>query len=135
QVGAAAREMLIAAAAKRWGVPPSECFASNGRVYHRPTDRYFGYGQLAQEAANLPLPDLATLKLKEATSFKVIGQWTPGVDVADIVTGKPIYSIDLTLPGMLFAVYQKCPVFGGKVVSANIDEIKKLPGVRNAFTV
>ena len=135
QVGAAAREMLIAAAAKKWGVPPSECFASNGRVYHRPTDRYFGYGQLAQEAANLPLPDLATLKLKDASSFKVIGQWTPGVDVPDIVSGKPIYSIDLNLPGMLFAVYQKCPVFGGKVVKANVDEIKKLPGVKDAFVV
>jgi isoquinoline 1-oxidoreductase beta subunit len=135
QVGAAAREMLIAAAAKKWGVPPSECFASNGRIYHRPTDRYFGYGQLAQEAANLPLPDLKTLKLKDASSFNIIGQWTAGVDVPDIVSGKPIYAIDLTLPGMLFAVYQKCPAFGGKVVKANIDEIKKLPGVKDAFVV
>jgi isoquinoline 1-oxidoreductase subunit beta len=133
QVGAAGREMLIAAAAKKWGVPPSECFASNGRVYHRPTDRYFGYGQLAGDAANSPLPDLKTLKLKDASSFKVIGQWTPGVDVPDIVTGKPIYAIDITMPGMLFALYQKCPVFGGKVVKANLDEIKKLPGVKDAF--
>ncbi len=135
QVGAAGREMLIAAAAKKWGVPASECFASNGRVYHRPTDRSFGYGQLSADAANLPVPDLKTLKLKDASSFKIIGQWTPGVDVPDIVAGKPIYAIDLTMPGMLFAVYQKCPVFGGKVVKANVDEIKKLPGVKDAFVV
>ncbi len=64
QVGAAGRQMLIAAAAKTWGVPESECFASNGRVYHRPTDRSLGYGQLAATAATMPLPDLKTLKLK-----------------------------------------------------------------------
>jgi isoquinoline 1-oxidoreductase beta subunit len=133
QVGAAGREMLIAAAAKKWGVPASECFASNGRVYHRPTDRSFQYGQLAADAAGMPVPDLKTLKLKDASSFKVIGQWTPGVDVPDIVTGKPIFAIDITMPGMLFAVYQKCPVFGGKVAKANLDEIKKLPGVKDAF--
>jgi isoquinoline 1-oxidoreductase subunit beta len=135
QVGAAGRQMLIAAAAKQWGVPESECFASNGRVYHRPTDRSLGYGQLAATAATMPVPDLKTLKFKEASSYKVIGQWTSGVDVPDIAAGKPIFSIDFTLPGMLFAAFEKCPVFGGKVVSANVDEIKKLPGVKDAFVV
>ncbi len=133
QVGAAGRQMLIAAAAKQWGVPESECFASNGRVYHRPTDRSLGYGQLAAAAASLPVPDLNTLKFKEASSYKVIGQWTPGVDVPDITVGKPIFGIDVTIPGMKYAVYEKCPVFGGKVVSANVDEIKKLPGIKDAF--
>ncbi len=133
QVGAASRQMLIAAAAKTWGVPESECFAENGRVYHRPTDRSLGYGQLAATAATLPVPDLKTLKFKDANSYKIIGQWTPGVDVPDIVRGKPIYAIDFTLPGMLYAVYQKCPVFGGRVVSANLDDIKRLPGVKHAF--
>ena len=134
QVGAAGRQMLIAAAAKQWNVPESECFASNGRVYHRATDRSLGYGELAKTAATLPVPDLKTLKLKDAGSFKIIGQWTPGVDVPDIASGKPVFAIDLTMPGMLYAVYQKCPVFGGRVASANLEEIKQLPGVRHVFT-
>jgi isoquinoline 1-oxidoreductase subunit beta len=135
QVGAAGRQMLIAAAAKQWGVPESECFASNGRIYHRPTDRSLPYGQLAAAASQLPAPDLKTLKFKDPNTYNIIGKWTPGVDVPDITAGKPIYSIDFTLPGMLFAVYQKCPVFGGKATSANIDEIKKLPGIKDAFVV
>jgi isoquinoline 1-oxidoreductase beta subunit len=135
QMGAAGREMLIAAAAKTWGVPASECYASNGRVYHRLTDRSLGYGQLAATAATLPVPDLQTLKLKEAKDYKIIGVATPGVDIPDIVTGKPIFGIDFTTKGMLFAAYQKCPVLGGKVVSANLEEIKKMPGIRHAFVV
>jgi isoquinoline 1-oxidoreductase beta subunit len=135
QMGAAGREMLIAAAAKTWGVPASECYANNGRVYHRLTDRSLGYGQLAATAATLPVPDLQTLKLKEAKDYKIIGVATPGVDIPDIVTGKPIFGIDFTTKGMLFAAYQKCPVLGGKVVSANVEEIKKMPGIRHAFVV
>jgi isoquinoline 1-oxidoreductase beta subunit len=135
QVGAAGRQLMIAAAAKTWGVPESECFASNGRVYHRPTDRSLGYGQLAATAATLPAPDLNSVKLKEATAFSIIGRFTPGVDVPDITSGKPIFGIDFSMPGMLYAAYQKCPVFGGKVVSANVEEVKKLPGVRDAFVI
>src|SRR4051794_40804418 len=106
QVGAAGRQLMIAAAAKTWGVPESECFASNGRVYHRPTDRSLGYGQLAATAATLPAPDLNSVKLKEATAFSIIGRFTPGVDVPDITSGKPIFGIDFSMPGMLYAAYQ-----------------------------
>ncbi len=134
QMGAAGRQMLITAAAQKWGVPESECYASNGRVYHRSTDKSLGYGELAAEAAKLTPPDLKTLVLREK-DFKIIGKATPGVDAPDIVVGKPIFGIDFTTPGMLFAVYQKCPVFGGQVVSANLDEVKKLPGVKDAFTI
>ncbi len=135
QMGAAARTMLIAAAAKKWNVPAGECYAQNGRVYHRSTDRSLGYGELTETAATMPVPDLASLKLKDASAYKIIGQATPNVDIPDIVVGKPIFGIDFTMPGMLFASYQKCPVFGGKVVSANLDEVRKMPGVRHAFVV
>ena len=135
QMGAAARQMLISAAAKQWNVPESECYAKNGRVYHRSTDKSLGYGELAAQAATLPVPDLETLKFKEESSYSIIGRPTLGVDVPDIVRGKPIFGIDFEIPGMLYAVYEKCPVFGGKVVSANLDEVKKLPGVRYAFSL
>ena len=135
RVGAAVREMLVAAAAQQWSVPAAECYASEQKVLHRPSGRSLTYGQLAARAATMPAPDMATVRLKPASEFTIIGTTKPGVDVATIVNGRPLYGIDFTLPGMLYAVYEKSPVFGGKVATANLDLIKTLPGVRHAFVV
>ncbi len=135
QVGAAARQMLITAAANKWDVPASECRTANGRVFHDKSNRSLGYGELADRAAKVPPPDLKTIQLKDPKDFQLIGKATVGVDVPDIVSGHPIFGIDFTIPGMLYAVFQKCPVFGGKVKSANIDAIKSMPGIRHVFIV
>ena len=135
QVGAAGKQMMIAAAASEWNVAHSECSASRGRVHHATSDRILDYGTLASLAVKMPVPELGNLPLKDAKDFKIIGHSQKGVDVPSIVTGKPLYGIDVQLPGMLYAVYQKCPVLGGKFVSGNLEAIQKLPGVKYAFVV
>jgi isoquinoline 1-oxidoreductase beta subunit len=135
RAGAAGRQMLIAAAAQTWNVPASELTASAGRVHHTASNRSLAYGELATKAATMTAPDLRSVALKDPKDYTIIGKPTPGVDVKAITMGKPIFSIDFTLPGMLYAVFEKCPVFGGKVESANLDLIKSQPGVKHAFVV
>jgi isoquinoline 1-oxidoreductase beta subunit len=126
---------LIAAAANTWGVPAAECSTAAGRVLHKASNRSASYGELAAKAATMPVPDFKTLKLKDPRDYKIIGTTTHDVENNAIVTGKPIFGIDVTVPGMLYAVLQKTPVPGGKVASANLDAIKAMKGVKAAFIV
>jgi isoquinoline 1-oxidoreductase beta subunit len=135
QVGAAGRAMLITAAAQTWSVPESEISTDSGKVMHKASNRTLDYGQLASKLDSIKPPALNTLKLKDPSEYKIIGHTQQGRDTHDIATGKPIFAIDMMRPGMLYAAFQKCGVFGGKVKSANLDEIKQMPGVRDAFVI
>ena len=135
QLGAQCRQMLIGSAAQTWNVPESECTTTASRVHHVASKRSATYGELASKAATMPVPDPKTLKMKDPKDYRFIGHSMANPDIKKILTGKPVFGIDFTMPGMLYANYEKCPVFGGKVVSANLDEVKAQPGIRHAFVV
>ena len=135
RVGAAGRELLITAAAQSWNAPATECSTQPGRVIHSASGRSASYGDLAAKAAVVPAPSLDSVKLKDPKDYRIIGHSQAGVDTHSIVTGKPIFGIDIKLPGMLYASIEKAPVFAGKVKTANLDEVKALPGVRHVLII
>ena len=135
RVGATARALLISAAAKSWGVDPATCATEPGKVVHKASGRSAGYGALATAAAALPAPEPRSIKLKDPKDFRIIGRPMAQVDTPAIVTGKPLFGIDVVLPGMLFATYEKAPVFGAGVDSADLDAARAVKGVRKAFIV
>ncbi|MEX0299817.1 MAG: molybdopterin cofactor-binding domain-containing protein [Kordiimonas sp.] len=133
--GATARHMLVQAAASSLGVPFEECSTENSHVVHRKTNSKIKYGDLAKTAAKLPVPQLSKVKLKEKRDYKLLGKRVSGVDNLALVTGRPLFGVDQKLPGMLYAVYEKCPAIGGTVKSANYDEVRSLPGVKHVFSL
>ncbi|MFT3857208.1 MAG: molybdopterin-dependent oxidoreductase [Aquabacterium sp.] len=135
RLGATARVMLTQAAAQRWHVPLAQCRARDGAIHHDATARVLRYGELVKDACALPLPRPAAVRLKDPKDYRLIGQRIAGVDNRAIVQGAPLFGIDMALPGMRHAVYVKGPVFGSQVASANLAELKTLPGVHDAFVI
>ena len=130
QTGAAARAMLVQAAALKWQVDARELTTSRGRILHAASGRSIGYGEVASAAATLTPPELESVPLKRPEQFTIIGRPTVGVDSARIVRGEPVFGMDTRLPGMLYAVYEVAPAHGGRLVKAQIEEARRAPGVR-----
>jgi isoquinoline 1-oxidoreductase beta subunit len=127
KAGAAAREMLISAAALTWGVPRSSCAAQSGNIVHGDSKRQLSYGELAGKAATLPIP--TDLPLKQSKDYKIVGQRLARVDTPAKVKGDAVFGIDFRMPGMKFAVLSRCPTIGGKALSFDDQESKKISGV------
>jgi len=131
--GAAARMMLVQAAANEWNVPVAECRASNSVITHTPSKRTLRYGQVAEKAARLEVPK--DVPLKDPKTWKIVGKPVKRLDTADKVNGKMVYGIDVKLPGMLNAAVKACPVFGGKVKSFDESAVASMKGVKKVVQV
>ncbi len=128
QAGAGAREMLVAAAARQWQVPVADCTAERGVITHRPSGRTLRYGEVAAAAAKLAAP--RDVKLRDPKDWKIGGKPLHRLDIPDKVRGKPVFAVDVQLPGMLHASIAQCPVFGGRVVSVDPSAAEKMRGVK-----
>ncbi len=135
QGGAAAKQMLIQAAADQWKVPTSECTAAASVITHAPTKRTISYGKVASAAAKLPVPELKTMKLKDPKDWTIAGKPLKRLDTVDKTTGKQIYGIDLKMPGMLSASIKDSPIHVGKIKSFDAAKAKAMPGVKGVYQV
>ena len=133
--GAAARMMLLQAAANEWNVPVGELTVVDGVIAHGPSNRTTSYGKVAAAAAKLSPPDSKSIVLKNAKDWKIAGQAVKRLDTADKLNGSKVFAIDVRLPGMLCAAIRDCPVFGGKVKSYDESKILSRPGVRRVMQV
>ena len=134
--GAAARIMLVQAAANQWGVSPAECLAVNSIITHQASGRSTSFGKVAAAAAKLPVPDAKGIELKDPKRWKVIGKPMDRLDsLADKVTGKQVFAIDLKMPGMLNATIKDSPVFGGKLKSFDASKVAGMKGVKKVVQV
>jgi isoquinoline 1-oxidoreductase beta subunit len=131
--GAAARMMLVKAAADQWGVSPSECTAANSVITHTATGRKVTYGKVAEAAAKLPQP--TDVPLKDPKTWKIAGKPLKRLDTAKKVNGQMVYGMDLKMPGMLVAAIKDCPVFGGKVKSFDANQVSSMTGVKKVVQV
>src|SRR5215813_10828692 len=135
RAGAAAREMLISAAAARWNVNRDTCKAQDGGVLHGARKNFLTYGELAEDAAKLPIPDFKTVPLKNSEEFTIVGHDKRRYEGSAKATGKAIYGIDSHPPGLQYAVIARCPVFGGKVKSFDAAKAKAVPGVKDVVAI
>jgi isoquinoline 1-oxidoreductase beta subunit len=131
--GAAARMMLVQAAANEWKVPVADCVAANSVITHKPSGRKVSYGKVAEAAAKLEVP--TDIPLKDPKDWKIIGKPLKRLDTADKVTGKQLYGIDIKLPGMLNAAIKDCPVFGGTVKRFDAAKASAMPGVKRVLQI
>jgi isoquinoline 1-oxidoreductase beta subunit len=133
QAGAIGREMLIAAAAKGWRVPPEECSVKHGEISHRASNRTTSYGKVAGIAAAMPVPK--PVRLKDPGEWRLVGTSARRIDTADKLNGKQVFGIDVTLPGMLNAAVRACPIVGGRLKSFDATAAAKMPGVRHVLQI
>jgi isoquinoline 1-oxidoreductase beta subunit len=135
QAGAQVREVMIAAAARRWRVPLAECRARNNQILHTPSGRALSYAALVEDARRLPLPNPNTVPLKDPKDFTLLGRSIPHLDIPDKVKGAARFGLDVRLPGMVYAVVAQCPYFRGDLLRLDAAKSKAVPGVLEVFEI
>lgn len=134
-LGATAREMLLQTAAREWSVPRDELTTEPSRVVHGPSGRQASYGELSVQAGQQPVPDASAVPFREASDYRLLGTPVLNTSADAIVRGERLFGIDTVVPDMVYANYVKCPRIGGVVKTANVDAVKQLPGVIDAFVI